>query len=74
MLNGLMDDHGKMYTPSIVRVGVNAHHSIKSVALDALVTHRLVCDASCFLSGTFRPAAGRAFLVFGGTLFVRVAG
>jgi len=38
---GLMDDHGKMYTPSIVRVGVNIHHSVASVSLDNLVTHRL---------------------------------
>uniref|UniRef100_A0A7S1X684 DNA2/NAM7 helicase helicase domain-containing protein n=1 Tax=Tetraselmis chuii TaxID=63592 RepID=A0A7S1X684_9CHLO len=42
MNTGLMDKDGRMYTPSIVRVGVNIHHSVSSVGLDTLVSHRLV--------------------------------
>lgn len=41
MNTGLMDKDGRMYTPSIVRVGVNIHHSVSSVGLDTLVSHRL---------------------------------
>eukprot|EP00803_Ostreobium_quekettii_P007947 evm.model.scf_520.6 EVM.evm.TU.scf_520.6 scf_520:61854-71225(+) len=38
---GLMDKNGKSYTPNVVRVGVNAHHSVKSVELDTLVNQKL---------------------------------
>ncbi|CAI5472811.1 unnamed protein product [Closterium sp. Yama58-4] len=34
---GLRDDSGGMYSPSVVRVGLNAHHSVASVAMDNLV-------------------------------------
>ena len=40
-LSGLMDKNGKSYTPNVVRVGVNAHHSVKSVELDTLVNQKL---------------------------------
>ncbi|KAJ7547089.1 hypothetical protein O6H91_08G068600 [Diphasiastrum complanatum] len=39
--SGLRDEYGKVYTPSIVRVGVQAHHSIQSVCMDNLVEQRL---------------------------------
>ncbi|CAI5466534.1 unnamed protein product [Closterium sp. Yama58-4] len=37
---GLRDDTGGMYSPSVVRVGLNAHHSVASVAMDNLVSQR----------------------------------
>ncbi|CAI5501461.1 unnamed protein product, partial [Closterium sp. Naga37s-1] len=37
---GLRDDIGGMYSPSVVRVGLNAHHSVASVAMDNLVSQR----------------------------------
>ena len=36
-----MDKNGKSYMPNVVRVGVNAHDSIKSVELDTLVNQKL---------------------------------
>uniref|UniRef100_A0A7S0WSL5 Helicase ATP-binding domain-containing protein n=1 Tax=Chlamydomonas leiostraca TaxID=1034604 RepID=A0A7S0WSL5_9CHLO len=39
--SGLMDKDGQMYAPSVVRIGVNPHHSVRSVALDAIVDARL---------------------------------
>lgn len=39
--SGLLDKHGSTFAPSIVRVGVNVHHSVKSVALETLVDKRL---------------------------------
>ncbi|KAL6776825.1 hypothetical protein ACKKBF_B31070 [Auxenochlorella protothecoides x Auxenochlorella symbiontica] len=43
--SGLTDKDGKAFTPSVVRVGVNIHHSVQSVALDTLVTLRLGSEA-----------------------------
>jgi hypothetical protein len=37
---------GKKYLPSIVRIGLNAHHSIQAVELDNLVDQRLARLAS----------------------------
>ncbi|CAI7833455.1 unnamed protein product [Closterium sp. NIES-53] len=37
MCAGLRDDIGGIYSPSVVRVGLNAHHSVASVAMDNLV-------------------------------------
>ncbi|KAL6754526.1 AAA domain-containing protein [Haematococcus lacustris] len=42
--SGLMDKDGAMYTPSLVRIGVNAHHSVRPVFLDTLVEARLGSD------------------------------
>ena len=39
--SGLLDKDGHVFTPNIVRVGVNIHHSVQSVALDNLVQVRL---------------------------------
>ena len=30
-----------MYRPSVVRIGLNPHHSVAHVALDALIDHRM---------------------------------
>jgi hypothetical protein len=38
---GLVDAGGGTYIPSIVRVGVNAHHSIASVSMDTLADQRM---------------------------------
>ncbi|KAL4853029.1 putative helicase MAGATAMA 3 [Chlorella vulgaris] len=42
---GLTDHSGRVFTPNVVRVGVNIHHSVQSVALDTLVQLRLGGDA-----------------------------
>lgn len=36
-LSGLRDENAQKHTPNIVRIGVKAHHSIKSVSIDYLV-------------------------------------
>ncbi|KAI8466872.1 MAG: AAA domain-containing protein [Monoraphidium minutum] len=41
MRAGLMDGGGGPFQPPIVRVGVNAHHSVAAVSLEALVAARL---------------------------------
>lgn len=41
MNTGLRDEYGQAYIPSVVRVGVNPHHSVQSVAMDYLVEQRL---------------------------------
>lgn len=41
---GLLDKDGKRFTPNVVRVGLNIHHSVQSVALDTLVSRRLAGD------------------------------
>ena len=33
--------HGAKYIPSVVRVGLSVHHSVRSVSLDALVEQRM---------------------------------
>lgn len=38
---GLMDDQGRAFAPSVVRIGVNPHHSVNAVALDTLVEARM---------------------------------
>lgn len=43
---GLTDQEGHVFTPNVVRVGVNIHHSVQSVALDTLVQHRLGRESS----------------------------
>jgi senataxin len=44
--SGLVDGRGRPYTPSVVRIGVNAHRSVRSVALDSLVDARLAAAAA----------------------------
>jgi senataxin len=39
--HGLLDGTGQRYDPSIVRIGVNVHHSVKSVSLEKLVDAKL---------------------------------
>ena len=41
MRNGLVDGAGATYSPTIVRVGVNVHHSVKQVHMDTLISQRL---------------------------------
>ena len=41
MRDGLLDGDGRPYAPSLVRVGVRPHPSVKSVTMDALVQQRL---------------------------------
>jgi senataxin len=53
MRDGLLDAQGKTYAPSLVRVGVHPHPSVKSVTMDALVEQRL---------STRSTAAGRGAL------------
>jgi senataxin len=39
--HGLLDGSGARYDPSIVRIGVNVHHSVKSVSLEAQLEQKL---------------------------------
>eukprot|EP01018_Ginkgo_biloba_P018605 Gb_01813 [translate_table: standard] len=39
--SGIRDENGQVYNPSIVRVGLQAHHSVQSVSMDYLVEQRL---------------------------------
>ena len=41
-----MHREGRSYAPSVVRIGVNVHHSVQKVSLDALVTQRLATSVS----------------------------
>lgn len=37
IFSGVHDECDRPYCPKVVRIGLKAHHSIKSVALDELV-------------------------------------
>ena len=39
--HGLLDGSGKRSDPSLVRIGVNVHHSVKHVSLESLVDAKL---------------------------------
>eukprot|EP00252_Welwitschia_mirabilis_P021527 TRINITY_DN5542_c0_g1_i1.p1 TRINITY_DN5542_c0_g1~~TRINITY_DN5542_c0_g1_i1.p1 ORF type:complete len:621 (+),score=147.92 TRINITY_DN5542_c0_g1_i1:2-1864(+) len=41
MNTGIRDENGEVYSPSIVRVGLQAHHSVQAVSMDYLVEQRL---------------------------------
>ncbi|MCO5576307.1 hypothetical protein L7F22_030116 [Adiantum nelumboides] len=41
MNSGLRDEMGQSFIPSVVRIGVNPHHSVQSVSMDYLVEQRL---------------------------------
>ncbi|KAL3140547.1 hypothetical protein ABBQ32_005126 [Trebouxia sp. C0010 RCD-2024] len=38
---GLLDEHGDKHTPSIIRMGMNVHHSVESVSMETLVKRRM---------------------------------
>ncbi|KAH7281053.1 hypothetical protein KP509_36G027600 [Ceratopteris richardii] len=58
MNTGLRDENGQAFIPSIVRIGVNPHHSVQSVSMDYLVEQRLSSmDRGIATSG---PRAGSA--------------
>jgi len=40
MHSGLLGPDGKVYSPTLVRVGVNAHHSVEKVSMEYLVNER----------------------------------
>ena len=40
MRSGLLGPDGKTYSPTLVRVGVNAHHSVEKVSMEYLVNER----------------------------------
>ena len=41
MQSGLLGPSGSPYSPTLVRVGVNVHHSVESVSMEALVRERV---------------------------------
>lgn len=41
LAQGLLDSQGRQYVPSVVRVGVNVHHSVQSVSLGSLMDTRI---------------------------------
>jgi senataxin len=57
-VSGLRDENGLMYTPSIVRVGLNAHHSVQSVTMDNLVAQRMSSMERSAVSAGPRASAG----------------
>lgn len=58
MNTGIRDENGQVYSPSIVRVGLQAHHSVQAVSMDYLVEQRLSSmDRAVAISG---PNAGSA--------------
>ncbi|KAK1374132.1 tRNA-splicing endonuclease positive effector (SEN1) [Heracleum sosnowskyi] len=40
VLKGIHDENDRAYTPKIVRIGLNVHHSVKTVSLDYLVEQK----------------------------------
>ena len=38
---GVASRHGDKHTPSIIRMGMNVHHSVASVSMETLVERRL---------------------------------
>jgi hypothetical protein len=59
---GLTDQEGRSFTPNVVRVGVNIHHSVLSVALDTLVDTRLGGDAGTQVTPPLPPSLGDALV------------
>ncbi|CAM6125409.1 unnamed protein product [Calypogeia fissa] len=58
MRTGLRDENGMMYTPNIVRVGLNVHHSVQAVSMDTLVQHRLSSTERSAVTAGPRSSAG----------------
>eukprot|EP00879_Flechtneria_rotunda_P030366 GHRR01032991.1.p1 GENE.GHRR01032991.1~~GHRR01032991.1.p1 ORF type:complete len:266 (+),score=55.51 GHRR01032991.1:320-1117(+) len=55
--HGLLDGSGKRYDPSIVRIGVTLHHSVKTVSLEMLVDAKLGVTEKGQVSGLQRERA-----------------
>lgn len=56
---GLRDEDGLSYKPSVVRVGLNAHHSVSAVTMDTLVSVALLClFDSCQMNVSYRTESG----------------
>ncbi|WIA30316.1 hypothetical protein OEZ86_000404 [Tetradesmus obliquus] len=60
--HGLLDGSGARYDPSIVRIGVNVHHSVKSVSLEKLVDAKLGVTDRSQVSGLQRERAKLSIL------------
>jgi hypothetical protein len=54
---GLRDEAGEPYSPTIVRAGLNAHHSVAGVTMDALVTQRMTSMARGGVSSAARAGS-----------------
>eukprot|EP00899_Mesostigma_viride_P027836 jgi/Mesvir1/8237/Mv12518-RA.2 len=54
---GLHDAQGNQYIPSVVRVGVNPHHSVAAVTMDALLAERVAQVQQRASSSTLTQAA-----------------
>nr|PNR52158.1 hypothetical protein PHYPA_008532 [Physcomitrium patens] len=55
---GLRDENGQAYTPNVVRVGLNAHHSVSAVTMDTLVNQRLSGVQKSVVSAGPKASAG----------------
>eukprot|EP00878_Enallax_costatus_P007720 GHUV01008081.1.p1 GENE.GHUV01008081.1~~GHUV01008081.1.p1 ORF type:complete len:869 (+),score=299.72 GHUV01008081.1:2923-5529(+) len=60
--HGLLDGSGKRFDPSLVRIGVNVHHSVKHVSLESLVDAKLGVSEKGQVSGLQRERAKIAIL------------
>lgn len=58
--DGLLDASGSMYTPSLVRVGVRPHPSVRAVTMDALVEERTAAQLRGARAAALAPVAGDA--------------
>jgi len=56
--DGLLDATGVRYTPTLVRVGVHPHASVREVTMDALVDARLTATQRSARAAALAPVAG----------------
>eukprot|EP00884_Botryococcus_braunii_P016658 jgi/Botrbrau1/3676/Bobra.0008s0007.1 len=57
---GLLDRQGRRYTPNVVRVGLNVHHSVESVSLESAVAARLKNSAESYAGTSIRVTQDKA--------------
>ena len=56
--DGVLDSGGATYTPSLVRVGVHPHASVRAVTMDALVDARITATQRGQRAAALAPVAG----------------
>lgn len=64
--HGLLDGAGNRFDPSIVRIGVNVHHSVKQVSLESQLEQKLGTTDRVRLNATHRKTVtDRHLLIVG---------
>lgn len=59
--------HGDKHTPSIIRMGMNVHHSVASVSMEVLVERRLEASKDSRVSSKFTHASRQSLVLQLGT-------